>query len=252
MPVSRTTRQWNVVKSVPDQLSTGMDRRIRVRQMFARIVPRYDVMNWLMTAGLDGRWRRRTAALAHPSHATVLDLATGTGDLAVELIALGASRVVGADFCEPMLEAAARKVAERRVRGVELVLADALDLPFSDATFDAVTSAFLLRNVADLSRCLQEMRRVLRPGGRAVALDLTPQQENIVALGPRTYLRYIVPRIGKLVTGDGAAYRYLPASLEPFPHAERLAELIREAGFDDVGYRRLGFGTVAIHLARVA
>lgn len=252
MTVTRTTRHWNVAKSVADPVSSGTDRSVRVRQMFARIVPRYDVMNRLMTAGLDGKWRQRTAALAHPAHATVLDLATGTGDLAVELVALGADRVVGADFCEPMLEAAARKVAERHVRGVEFVLADALDLPFSDATFDAVTSAFLLRNVADLSRCLQEMRRVLRPGGRAVALDLTPQRGSILALGPRTYLRHIVPRIGKLVTGDGAAYRYLPASLEPFPDAERLGVLIRRAGFEDVGFRRLGFGTVAIHLARVA
>lgn len=252
MPVSRRTRHWNVVKPASDPVSSAMDRGARVRLMFGRIVPRYDVMNRLMTAGLDGQWRRRTAALAHPAQATVLDLATGTGDLAVELIALGASRVVGADFCEPMLEAATRKLLERRIRGVELVLADALDLPFSDASFDAVTSAFLLRNVADLSRCLQEMRRVLRPGGRAVALDLTPQRESILAFGPRTYLRHVVPRIGKLVTGDGAAYQYLPASLEPFPDAERLAGLIREAGFADVGYRRLGFGTVAIHLARVA
>lgn len=249
--VSRTTRNWAVVKVAPDQASAASDHGVRVRRMFARIVPRYDVMNRLMTAGLDGKWRRRTAALAHPAQAMVLDLATGTGDLAVELVGLGARRVVGADFCGPMLDAAARKMAERHIRGVQLVLADALDLPFADATFDAVTSAFLLRNVADLPRCLREMRRVLRPGGRAVALDLTPQQRHLLALAPRMYLRHIVPRIGRLVTGDGSAYRYLPASVEPFPAAEDLAELILKAGFDDVGYRRLGFGTVAIHVAKV-
>jgi len=200
----------------------GTDRAVRVRQMFARIVPRYDVMNRLMTAGLDGLWRRRAAALANPAGQTVLDLATGTGDLAIELHWLGARRVVGADFCEPMIEAAARKLAESRISSVDLVLADALDLPFADRSFDSVTSAFLLRNVVDLGRCLREMHRVLRRGGRAVALDLTPQRFPIAEFAAHGYLRHVVPRLGRLVTGDRDAYRYLPASLAPFPDAERL------------------------------
>src|SRR5438046_6366 len=141
--------------------------------MFARIVGRYDLMNRLMTGGQDGRWRRAAARMARPRGALSLDLATGTGDLALELELQGARRVVGADYCEPMLQAAKPKLGHRSRGRIQLVMADALVLPFADGTFDCLTSAFLLRNVVDLPGCLGEMRRVLRPGGRCVSLELT-------------------------------------------------------------------------------
>jgi demethylmenaquinone methyltransferase/2-methoxy-6-polyprenyl-1,4-benzoquinol methylase len=219
--------------------------------MFARIVPRYDFMNRLMTAGQDVQWRRRAAQAARPAYARALDLATGTGDLALELRRQGAAGVVATDYCEPMLEAACAKLQRTGTVGVDLVVADALALPFADTTFDCVTSAFLLRNVVDLPGCLAEMRRVLRPGGRAVALELTHPPPGPAALAFALYFHGIMPRIGSLVA-DRGAYWYLSASLGAYPNAERLAALFREAGFGGVSYQRLGLGAVAIHVGQVS
>ncbi|MEA2641483.1 MAG: demethylmenaquinone methyltransferase / 2-methoxy-6-polyprenyl,4-benzoquinol methylase [Chloroflexota bacterium] len=230
---------------------TGPDRAERVREMFGRIVPRYDVMNHIMTGGQDIYWRRLAVRLARPVGTCALDLATGTGDFAIELRAQGAREVVAADYCIPMVEAARRKLVRRHVNAVEPLVADALNLPFADASFDVVTSGFLLRNTADLPRCLAEMRRVLRPGGRAVALELTPLAPGLLAPFIQLYCRQLLPRIGQLISGDPVAYRYLPASVDPFPSADRLADLFHGAGFDHVTYRRVGMGTVAIHLASV-
>ncbi len=216
--------------------------------MFARIVSRYDLMNRLMTAGQDVRWRRIAARMARPQGAVALDLATGTGDLAIELHRQGAGTVIGADYCEPMLAAAARKLAHVGIDRTVLVVADALALPFPDCSFDCVTSAFLLRNVVDLPGSLAEMRRVLRPGGRAVALELTHMRPGLIARAFDLYFRGLVPRLGALIAGDSGAYRYLPASLDLFPEAEQLASVFREAGFVDVSYRLVGFGALAIHI----
>src|SRR5579871_1343084 len=213
---------------------SGPDRSQRVRTMFARIVPRYDLMNRVMTGGRDRTWRRIATELVHPRGAVALDLATGTGDFAVELRAQGARHVVAADYCAPMLEAAREKLQRRRVTGVELLMADALALPFQDRSFDVLTSGFLLRNAADLEQCLNEMRRVLRAGGRVAALELTPISETPLAPLIRFYCRQVLPRIGQLISGDAVAYQYLPASIDPFPDAERLAQYFRAAGFDDV------------------
>jgi demethylmenaquinone methyltransferase / 2-methoxy-6-polyprenyl-1,4-benzoquinol methylase len=215
--------------------------------MFGRIATRYDVMNRLMTAGQDLRWRRLAANAAQPRGADALDLATGTGDLAIELSRQGARSVIGGDYCEPMLEAAATKLRQSRADRITLVAADALALPFSDRVFDCVTSAFLLRNVVDLPRSLAEMARVLKPGGRVVSLELTH-----LAPGPRArlfdvYLQTVVPRLGQLIARDASAYRYLPASLDRFPGAEQLSGLFRGAGFTNVSYRLVGLGALAIH-----
>jgi len=215
--------------------------------MFARIVPRYDVMNRLMTAGQDARWRRVAARMAQPRNATALDLATGTGDLAIELRRQGARSVIGADYCEPMLAAAAAKLAHTGIGGITLVAADALALPFADNSFDCLTSAFLLRNVVDLPRSLAEMQRVLRPGGRAIALELTHMRPGLRARLFDSYFRGVVPRLGDLIARDSTAYRYLPASLDPFPDAERLASMFREAGFSQVSYQLVGLGALAVH-----
>jgi demethylmenaquinone methyltransferase/2-methoxy-6-polyprenyl-1,4-benzoquinol methylase len=217
--------------------------------MFGRIVPRYDLMNRLMTGGMDGYWRRLAARAARPQGALALDLATGTGDLALQLRAHGARHVVAADFSAPMIKAARVKLRDRGATAIDLMLADALALPFTAESFDCVTSGFLLRNVADLPTALAEMHRVLRPGGRAVSLEITPMRPGPLATAFEAYFEHVVPTVGGLISGDRMAYRYLPASVKAFPEARRLGAMFRDAGFSAVSYRRVGFGSVAIHSA---
>jgi demethylmenaquinone methyltransferase/2-methoxy-6-polyprenyl-1,4-benzoquinol methylase len=221
--------------------------------MFTRIARRYDLMNALMTGGRHHAWRRATAAaLGAAPPGPVLDLATGTGDLALAIHRVRpGGTVVGADFSEGMLGQAAAKLARRRVGRVPLVAADALALPFGDGTFAAVASAFLLRNLADLARGLAEMRRVTRPGGLVVTLEITrprvPGWDGVFGF----YFHRIVPAVGGAVAGDRAAYAYLPDSVDRFVSPGALADLMRRAGLGDVRYRRLGLGTIALHVGVV-
>lgn len=221
-----------------------------VRAMFTRIAGRYDLMNALMTGGRHHAWRRVTAAAVAPAPAgPALDLATGTADLALAVRAVAPDRtVVGADFAEAMLRRARAKLAARGERRVPLLAADALALPFADATFACVTSAFLLRNLADLAAGLAEMRRVTRPGGLVAALEITrpgvPGWDALFGL----YFNRLVPLIGAVVARDRAAYTYLPQSVERFVTPAELARLMTRAGLRDVRYRRLGLGTLALHV----
>jgi demethylmenaquinone methyltransferase/2-methoxy-6-polyprenyl-1,4-benzoquinol methylase len=215
-----------------------------VRSMFDRIAPVYDVMNRVMTAGLDGRWRKLAAAAVVRSGDRVLDAACGTGDLALADLAAGASRVTGLDFSEPMLERARRKTA-KQASVFDWVQGDMLALPFADATFDAATVGFGVRNVADLELALRELRRVLRPGGRLAILEIT-QPRGVLKPFFSLWFDRIVPVLGKVLPG-GTAYTYLPASVKRFPHSERLADLLRESGFGDVRVRLLAGSIVALH-----
>ncbi len=220
-----------------------------VRAMFARIVPRYDLVNRLMTMGLDRRWRRATAALTRPSGAFALDIATGTGDLALELARQGARRVVGADFCADMLTAAVAKAArDDDAAKITFVAGDTTRLPFHDDTFDCIVNGFMLRNVTDLPAAFGELGRVLKPGGRLACLDLTPPRGPLHGLFG-FYIGRIVPLLGGAVSGHYFAYRWLGQSLRPHPDAETMAAIMRAAGLGEVGYRLTGFGTVAIHYA---
>src|ERR671935_3071341 len=205
--------------------------------MFDRIAPVYDAMNRLMTAGLDRRWRRRTAEATVRPGDRVLDACCGTGDLAVACARIG-GRVTGLDFSERMLERARRKAP-----AIEWVRGDLLSLPFDDAAFDAATIGFGIRNVEDVERALRELRRVLRPGGRLGVLEIT-RPLGLLAPFYRVWFDTIVPLAGKLLPG-GSAYTYLPASVRRFPEPEDLAALIRGASFDDVGYRLFAGGIVA-------
>ena len=218
--------------------------------MFTRIAHRYDLMNSLMTAGRHHAWRRLAAdAVRTAPPGPILDLATGTADLALAVrVVRPAATVVGADFSEAMLQLARRKLAERGVTRVPLVAADALSLPFRDRTFAAVTSAFLVRNLADLGRGLGEMRRVTVPGGLVVTLDIT--RPGVVAWDHvfGMYFRRIVPLIGAVIARDRAAYTYLPESVERFASPPGLAEAMRRAGLRDVHYRRVALGTIALHV----
>jgi len=207
--------------------------------MFDRIAPVYDAMNRVMTAGLDGRWRRETAAAAVSPGDRVLDVCCGTGDLALACLRAG-GRVTGLDFSEPMLERARRKSGE-----IEWLQGDALALPFEDDSFDAATVGFGVRNLEDLDRGLAEMARVLRAGGRVGVLEITRPQG---ALEPfyDGWFGKIVPVLGKLLPG-GSAYTYLPASVRRFPGPKDLTRFLREAGFSDVRYRLFAGGIVALH-----
>jgi demethylmenaquinone methyltransferase/2-methoxy-6-polyprenyl-1,4-benzoquinol methylase len=207
--------------------------------MFDRIAPVYDVMNHVMTAGLDIRWRKLTAqAVVRPGD-RVLDAACGTGDLAVADQKAGADRVTGLDFSEKMLARARLKAQLDWVQG------DLLALPFADETFDAATVGFGVRNVADLELSLRELRRVLKPGGRLAILEIT-HPRGILKPFFSLWFDRVVPLLGRLLPG-GSAYTYLPASVKRFPNAEGLADLMRASGFGDVRIKLLGGTIVALH-----
>jgi demethylmenaquinone methyltransferase / 2-methoxy-6-polyprenyl-1,4-benzoquinol methylase len=208
--------------------------------MFDRIAPVYDVMNRVMTAGLDVRWRRLAAAAAVRPGDVTLDGACGTGDLAIADLKAGASKVTGLDFSERMLERARRKDAR-----ITWVQGDLLALPFEDGAFDAATVGFGVRNVADLEACIRELRRVLKPGGRLAILEITTPRGPLKPFFSLWFDR-VVPALGKVLPG-GSAYTYLPASVKRFPDAERLAALMRECGFAAVEFRLLGGTIVALH-----
>jgi len=228
----------------------SVQRAVEIRRMFDRIVPRYDLLNRLMSLGMDVRWRRWTAALVAPWGKLALDVGTGTGDLALELRCQGARLVVGLDFSPQMLAKARRKAQIRGLGGLAWVLGDALHLPFPDATFDCVVSAFVLRNLVDLPAGLAEMARVLRPGGRLASLDMTQPPDRPFGRLYRLYLNRLVPPLAGLISGDMSAYRYLPNSLRGFPDAHSLAALLERLGLAEVRVRLLGGGVVALHLAR--
>ena len=231
-------------------MTDSAERARGIQEMFSRISPQYDRMNRLMTAGLDGRWRRAAAAAAEPRGADVLDIGCGTGDLSEEFRRAGARSVAGADFSAAMLALARGKTAGETAGG-DWLQADALRLPFGDGTFDAVASAFVLRNLVDLPGAFAEMARVLRPGGRIVALDITHPPRGPVGSLMRFGFEQGVTRLAGALSGQGRAYRYLPGSLEGYPPADELSRLIEAAGAERVRYRRFGGGMVALHAARM-
>ena len=228
----------------------GRLRADEVRAMFDRIAPRYDLMNRLMTGGRDRAWRRAAAAAADLAAGDrALDCCCGTGDLAFDLHDRTAGgEVIGVDFSLPMLELA-RDKARARGADVRFEVADATDLPFPDAGFDAATVAFGVRNVGDLDRALGEMARVVRPGGRVVVLEITTPRRLVAFY--RLWFEQIVPRLGAVVGRDLAAYSYLPASARRFPPPGELARRMADAGLAEVRWRTYAGGMVALHHGRV-
>jgi demethylmenaquinone methyltransferase/2-methoxy-6-polyprenyl-1,4-benzoquinol methylase len=216
-----------------------------VRTMFDRIAPVYDVMNRVMTAGLDVRWRRLAAAAAVRRGDRVLDAACGTGDLAIAGLKAGAGKVTGLDFSERMLERARKKDAR-----IEWLQGDLLALPFADGTFDAATVGFGVRNVADLELGLRELRRVLRPGGRLAVLEITQPRGPLKPFFSLWFDR-VVPLLGKVLPG-GSAYAYLPASVKRFPDAEAFVALLEKCGFAEVRFKLLAGSIVALHTGAAA
>lgn len=226
------------------------DHARNVRAMFARISPRYDLLNHLLSVNIDKRWRRKVVETLRPRlspEARLLDVACGTGDLSIALFENISQRVIGLDFCRPMLARAARKQPL-----IAFVEGDALRLPFDDNEFDAVTIAFGLRNLSSVEDGLSELRRVLKPGGWSAILEFSkPVMPGFRSLAA-AYCTRLLPRIGGLISGSRSAYDYLPDSVSRFPDQETLSGMMSGAGFDEVGFQNLTGGVAALHSGRRA
>jgi demethylmenaquinone methyltransferase / 2-methoxy-6-polyprenyl-1,4-benzoquinol methylase len=224
----------------------GKERAEYVQKMFDRIAGRYNLMNRLMTGGQDILWRRFVIQKANlKPGGRLLDLATGTGDIAFEALkSIPNIQAIGADFSLGMM-----RVGQHLPLGADMgwIGGDALQLPFPDNTFDAVTSGYLVRNVIDIPKTFAEQLRVLKPGGRIVVLDSSPPPPSLVRPFIDIHLRYVIPLLGRVVSGNPDAYQYLPESTQAFKTPEELAQLMRAAGVRNVQYRTFTFGTMAVH-----
>ncbi len=227
-----------------------MPEAAQVQEMFARVAGRYDLANRLLSAGVDGSWRRSTVRIAGVQVGEqVLDVCAGTADLSLSLAAAGA-RVIGADFCVEMLAAAQPKVAGK---SLPLLAADTMQLPFADDSFDLCTVAFGIRNVGSPLAGLREMRRVTRPGGRVVVLEFCKPKVPVLGQCYMFYFRRILPLLGRMISGDkGGAYAYLPESVMSFPERGEFLDLMQEAGLVSPQQRILSCGIAAIYRAEVA
>lgn len=245
---TRLPGQGSPLGSGRDEASTGA----AVRSMFASVAPRYDFLNHVLSLGRDIVWRRAAAralkdVLAQPA-SRVADICCGTGDLSFCLSRQSQGLVLGADFCHPMLSIARGKTGAQR-RRVHFLEADALRLPFADASMDAVASAFGFRNLANYNRGIEEMRRVLKSGGRLAILEFSRVQWPVFGPLFRFYFRLVLPRIGAWISGVEGPYSYLPDSVAKFPDQDVLAEMLRAAGFRKVSYSNFTGGVAALHVA---
>lgn len=221
-----------------------------VREMFAGIAERYDVLNHVLSLNIDKRWRRLVAdelrnTLNDPG-AVILDVACGTGDLSLELNRKAKAKIVGTDFCRPMLSVAQGKTLATKAQ-IPYLEADAMRLPFPDGKFDAVTIAFGLRNLPNFENGLRELNRVLKPGGKLTVLECSHPPLPVFRQVYSFYFNRILPRIGGLVSGSSGAYRYLPNSVSTFPEQQALVKLMEQTGFTAVKYQNLTGGIAAIH-----
>jgi len=225
------------------------DKGAFVREMFAKIAPRYDAANRVLTGGMDERWRRNAIAkLAPPAGGSVLDLCCGTGDVVFHLLRTDPSLdVTGIDFCAPMLDGARARAAKEARGKATFVEGDVMALPFADNTFNGATMGFSLRNVVDIDQVLREILRVLQPGARFVNLDVSKAPNPVWKRMFDLYFYNVVPLVGAVVGGSKQAYTYLPNSLTHHPNAEQLRDRFARAGFADTGFLRLMGGSIAIH-----
>jgi len=235
-----------------NERSDAQSKGAFVREMFARIAPRYDLANRMMTVGLDERWRRRAIKLlAPPPHGRILDLCCGTGDLVFGLLRSDPTlEVTGIDFCRPMLDRAEARAPKESRGNARFVEGDVMAMSFADETFDGATMGFSLRNVVDVDATLREILRVLRPGASFVNLDVSKAPNKRFKQFFDLYFYRVVPVLGGIVGGSREAYRYLPNSLIHHPNAPELRDRFTRAGFADAGYLPLVGGTIAIHYGR--
>jgi demethylmenaquinone methyltransferase/2-methoxy-6-polyprenyl-1,4-benzoquinol methylase len=241
----------------PEGAASEADASKKVREMFTQIAPRYDLLNHLLSLQLDRLWRARAAKHLRPvfrnQETCVLDLCCGTGDLAIALNRRYWARLFGVDFAHSMLVRARKKSARLhspnlvQLRPIRFIEADALRLPFADASFDLVTTAFGFRNLANYEAGLREIQRVLKPGGTIAVLEFTEPPEGLWGDFYRWYFCNVLPRIGGLISKDRSAYSYLPKSVARFFRPPELAELLSTVGYHSVDYRVWTLGTVALH-----
>ncbi len=239
----------------PEGVRDETEAAAHVREMFGRIAPRYDLLNHLLSLDIDKVWRRRVArrfsAVLHDANARVLDLCCGTGDLAFSFrrAAPSGAEIIGSDFAPEMLVRARTKAAAAGA-AVEFIEADALRLPFADASFDLVSCAFGFRNLANYERGLQEILRVLKPGGAAGVLEFAEPPGEVFGAFYRFYFRHVLPFLGGMISGNASAYSYLPSSVSKFPSPEDLKSQFERAGFVDVRFERWTGGVVTLHTGR--
>ncbi len=221
-----------------------------VREMFSGIAKRYDLLNHLLSLNIDKGWRRKVSdelrGILDRDDAVVLDVACGTGDLSIELDRNARARIIGSDFCRPMLTVAQSKPSGGTAP-IPYVEGDALKLPFADGSFDAVTIAFGLRNLASVPDGLAELLRILKPGGRLAVLEFSAPVVPGFGKLFNFYFSHVLPRIGGAVSGSRGAYKYLPDSVSKFPNQKKLAALMESTGFDTVKYKNLTGGIAALH-----
>lgn len=230
-------------------MDSGDQRKRSIRQMFARLAPRYDLINRVITLGQDRRWRRETIhRLELDGRSRALDVGTGTGELAFQILRYAPqAKVIAVDFTPQMIRLGQKRDYHANVTWV---IADVNHLPFADESFNAVVSGFVLRNVVEIERMLDEQNRILKPRGRIACLETSPPTKNIISLLIAAYMRYIMPILGSVISGDKKAYHYLEQSTHAFLSMDTLSQRFRDANFDEVHFTHHMFGNVAIHWAR--
>jgi demethylmenaquinone methyltransferase/2-methoxy-6-polyprenyl-1,4-benzoquinol methylase len=253
--MNRETKD-SVEHVIPTERLPGFNSEAKstyVNRMFGQIAPKYDLMNRLMTFGLDQGWRKVVVQESRLKPGGIaLDVATGTGDIALALAEVvgQTGKIIASDFSLEMMRPGPGKADKKGVgKVIQFMAADALDLPYLNNTFDAITTGFAMRNVSDIERAFSEMCRVVKPGGRVVCLEVAKPKFALVRWGHQLYFNRIVPIIGGLISGHREAYTYLPESAKNFPPPEQLKQIMEKAGLRDVRFKLYGLGAVAIHVA---
>ena len=240
-----------MTKKITPYKDSKLGKKEQLTQMFDTISDNYDILNRVISFGIDIKWRRRVVAiLKKKKPQNILDIATGTGDMAISLAKTNARQITALDISLGMLEVGKRKVTENKLdTTITMVLGDGEKLPFKDAIFDAVTVAFGVRNFEDLEQGLAEIYRVLKPSGIFVVLETSIPVKTPFKQGYRFYTKYILPKIGKLLSKDNAAYTYLSESAAVFPYGEDFNNILRKTGFIDIENRPQTFGVASIYIA---
>ena len=238
-------------KNVNPYKESDLGKKAQVTKMFDTISTNYDGLNRVISLGIDVKWRKRVVDIVTKSRPTnVLDIATGTGDLAINLVKTGASRIVGLDISPGMLAVGKNKVHEKKLEDtIEMIIGDSENLPFEDNTFDAITVAFGVRNFENLEKGLSEINRVLKPNGLFVILETSVPTKFPFKQGYTIYSKYVLPTIGKLFSKDKIAYNYLSESAAVFPFGEEFNNILRKTGFIDVENKPQTFGVASIYVA---
>lgn len=244
------TEKAPAIKVVPDKQS-NLSKKEQVADMFNNIAGKYDFLNHFLSLGIDKGWRKKAIAeIAKVKPERILDVATGTGDLAIEAAKLGPEDIVGIDIAAQMLDVGRKKLKEKSLdKLISMRVGDSEALPFEDDSFDAITCAYGVRNFENLEAGLKEMNRVLRPGGKLAILEFSHPQKFPVKQGYKFYFKYILPTLGKLVSKHSTAYSYLPESVMAFPEGEKFCSILTDCGFKEGSARPLTFGITTLYTA---